>query len=304
MTQSRVVRKLVLTVCAQTCYFLQVSAGKVAKGPAPKVSLSTSDGYDLGAFVEDLATLTFSDQPAAQEFQRFEVTTGGITYVATQHVHGNVFKAIDKRNIHLAPTLSANAEQWVAIEKPHIQHLETAMGRMDLKDASTASPEGSMEIMYRLQQTAPDPSILAFRHPYVKNDVYTIMEYAHAADLRLFIHGINHSIKASKYQSYPSNAVRYVIVQIAWAIKHMHEHGIAHLDIRPENIMWQRVDADDPRARKVADLWLQIYGTPPESGKLPQLKIDGFGFATREPSISHKAGPRMCRAPEVRRIRL
>ena len=154
--------------------------------------------------------------------------------------------------------------------------------------------------MLSLQQKHPHPNILAFHQPVLVNQhgqVHTIMERGDAGDLfDQLPRGPN---------GWNDRAIRYFFVQIAWAVQHMHANGIAHLDIKVENIMVRTVSASPseenaPDARNVADLWVQSFGEAKESGRYLQLKIGDFGHVVNTEYVAYYAGTDAYRAPEVR----
>ena len=155
--------------------------------------------------------------------------------------------------------------------------------------------------MHSLQQKAAHPNILAFHHdPPIKGtngQVYTIMECGDRGDL---FDQLRESPDGLSIQG-----IHYFFVQIAAAVYHMHANGVAHLDIKPENIMVRTVSAlpigdNASGARNVADLWVQTFGEAKESGRYLQLKIGDFGHVVDKEYVHYYAGSAGYRAPEVR----
>lgn len=105
--------------------------------------------------------------------------------------------------------------------------------------------------------------------------VYMIMEYCSGGDLHKYIHTKN---------GLPEDVARHFFRQIASAIEYLNERNIAHLDLKPQNIL-------------VA---------PSSSGGLPQLKLADFGFANKvqgsEKMASIRGSP-LYMAPEILKAR-
>lgn len=77
------------------------------------------------------------------------------------------------------------------------------------------------------------------------NYIYLIMEYSSGGDLSNFI---------KSKRCMPEHVVRKFLRQIVAAMKYLHEHNVAHMDLKPQNILCT-------------------------SAEMPVLKIADFGFA-------------------------
>eukprot|EP00039_Didymoeca_costata_P007028 m.95678 g.95678 ORF g.95678 m.95678 type:complete len:493 (-) comp13506_c1_seq3:96-1574(-) len=98
--------------------------------------------------------------------------------------------------------------------------------------------------------------MIDFDHDSAANNVYMFLEYCNSGDLRQFL----------KRQGRLSEEQACVaLVQIASALHYLHQIGIAHLDLKPSNILLTKTSPNSPMSLKLADFG---FATTVQHGKL------------------------------------
>ncbi|XP_026325343.1 serine/threonine-protein kinase ULK3-like [Hyposmocoma kahamanoa] len=96
----------------------------------------------------------------------------------------------------------------------------------------------------RLLKELRHPHIVAMHHfTWDQRNIYIIMEYCCGGDLSKYIH---------RYGRVPERQVLYFLQQLASALKFLRERNVAHMDLKPHNLLLQR-GQDGKRILKLAD---------------------------------------------------
>lgn len=131
-----------------------------------------------------------------------------------------------------------------------------------------ASTENLLREIKILKQIKHDYIVQLKDFQWDENYIYLLMEYCPGGDLSAFI---------KSRRTIPEKYVRRFVQQIACALKHLHSRGIAHMDLKPQNILLTSVNN-------------------------PSLKLADFGFAQymREDKQSRSLrGSPLYMAPEI-----
>lgn len=137
--------------------------------------------------------------------------------------------------------------------------------RSSLTDTSTENLLREIEILKNIRN---DHIVPLKDFQWNDNYIYLIMEYCQGGDLSNFI---------KSRRTIPEKYVRRFLQQIAFALKHLHSLGIAHMDLKPHNILLT-------------------------STNNPSLKLGDFGFAQKligNTPGQHLKGSPLYMAPEI-----
>ena len=107
-----------------------------------------------------------------------------------------------------------------------------------------ASTENLLQEIKILKQIKHDYIVQLQDFQWDENYIYLIMEYCSGGDLSTFI---------KSRRTIPEKYVRRFVQQIACALKHLHSKGIAHMDLKPQNILL--TSANNP-SLKLAGMWI------------------------------------------------
>jgi len=150
------------------------------------------------------------------------------------------------------------------------------------KQPSDAS-DSTMEVMrevFALSSLGSHPHILRYHDAWKeRNSVYIVTE--------LCLRSLSSSLGSIETPPLPERAVLAMLVQLTDALAHIHQSGIAHLDIKPANIFMSaaasQASLGSEEEGHVDSGAEAVDGTPNSvlSQKEVCLKIGDFGLATR-----------------------
>ena len=160
---------------------------------------------------------------------------------------------------------------YAAVYKAHAKHNPAdvcAIKCIRKNGLNKSSTENLLREIQILKQIKHDYVVQLRDFQWDDTYIYLIMEYCPGGDLSTFI---------KSRRTIPERYVRRFVQQIACALKHLHASGIAHMDLKPQNILLTSVNN-------------------------PSLKLADFGFAQymREDKVSKSLrGSPLYMAPEI-----
>ncbi len=104
----------------------------------------------------------------------------------------------------------------------------TAIKCIKKNGLNKTSTENLLREIKILKQIKHDYIVQLKDFQWDENYIYLIMEYCSGGDLSAFIRS---------RRTIPEKYVRRFVQQIACALKHLHSKGIAHMDLKPQNIL-------------------------------------------------------------------
>ncbi|ORY99336.1 kinase-like domain-containing protein [Syncephalastrum racemosum] len=150
--------------------------------------------------------------------------------------------------VHLASHKASGTTVAIKVMKRKITHPSECINLREFKTLQLLPPHPNVVLMYE-----------SFLAP-TTHELYLVMEYMNGGNLYQFIRG-----RREAHRIIEHHEVRHIMRQILQALAHIHEQGIFHRDMKPENLLIGKSAANGPITIKLADFGLarELKSMPP-----------------------------------------